>query len=293
MSGSRRRYFRLETARNWHDIAKLHDRFLKQRSQWVFRGHGSSKWSLETTFERNLRRFPPTGKPKLRIEGALLRRFKRQAHHYLADVPQNDSWLEWLALMQHFGAPTRLLDWTYSFFVGLYFAVEDATRPAALWALNKDWATTRATTAVGAKAWSTLELDQNAVEPSTFAALFARPKRERVPFVCPINPYRFNERLSIQQGTFLCLGDIDRSFEDNLIGMGSSAELRKNVTKCVISLDKSARREVVIRLLRMNVTRTSLFPGLDGFSRALGWWLAVPTTLVPDNGWPGYLAGKR
>jgi hypothetical protein len=32
----------------------------------------------------------------------------------LADTPDQDDWLEWIALMQHYGAPTRFLDWTYS-----------------------------------------------------------------------------------------------------------------------------------------------------------------------------------
>jgi hypothetical protein len=56
-----------------------------------------------------------------RIESGLLRRFKRQAHHYISNPPEENDPLEWLALMQHYGAPTRLLDWTYSFFVALYF----------------------------------------------------------------------------------------------------------------------------------------------------------------------------
>jgi hypothetical protein len=61
-------------------------------------------------------------------EGAIVREFMRRAHHYLADVPENGSWFEWLALMQHHGAPTRLLDWTYSPAIAVHFALAHASR---------------------------------------------------------------------------------------------------------------------------------------------------------------------
>jgi hypothetical protein len=53
-------------------------------------------------------------------------------------VPDLDDTLEWLALMRHHGAPTRLLDWTYSFFVAVYFACEEAktNAPCVVYALD-------------------------------------------------------------------------------------------------------------------------------------------------------------
>jgi FRG domain len=76
-------------------------------------------------------------------ELAIVREFMRRAHHYVTDVPALRNLIEWLALMQHHGAPTRLLDWTYSLHVAAHFALFKASRlpdaGLAIWMINTEW----------------------------------------------------------------------------------------------------------------------------------------------------------
>lgn len=107
-------------------VAELLDA-LRQRSPdeivW-YRGHTSSDWDLLPSIAR-----PPRS---ISAELTVLKRFKQNAYPFLSSPPSTE-W-EWLFLMQHYGAPTRLLDWTDSPLIGLYFAVEtpDDTRDGCL-----------------------------------------------------------------------------------------------------------------------------------------------------------------
>jgi FRG domain len=88
--------------------------------------------------------------PVFEAERYLLSTFQRRAHHYITYPPERDDELEWLALMQHHGAPTRLLDWTKSPYVELFFALEPIMGAdfAAVWAIDLDWCKQQAFQAV-------------------------------------------------------------------------------------------------------------------------------------------------
>lgn len=95
---------------------------------WGFRGQRESDWTLQTSLDREIRVFHNSGHYPLdrqTEENELLFRFQQQVHNYVRHLPSADDRAGWLALMQHYGVPTQLLDWTQSPYVALYFAVEE------------------------------------------------------------------------------------------------------------------------------------------------------------------------
>ncbi len=89
-------------------------------SDAVFRGIKNRDYELVPQIGRLIL---GTGKSRLEEEKHMFRLFKERALPYLDFMPRND-W-DWLALAQHHGLPTRLLDWTQNPLVALYFAIED------------------------------------------------------------------------------------------------------------------------------------------------------------------------
>jgi len=102
--------------------------------------------------------------------------------------------------------------------------------------------------------------------------------------VWAVNSFRLNERVSVQRGLFLCPGDVNSSFEDNLAAADPTPA---TVVRFELSAEPDARSKMLSMLHAMNITYGSLFPGLDGFARSLRQKLWVPGTLRPDI--PGHL----
>lgn len=100
------------------NIALLGD----HRRTYCFRGQACAKWTLKPKLFRVLEGMPLPD--ALEREFEAIRYFQERAHLFVqSSVPERDNLKEWLCLMQHFCAPTRMLDWTSSFVVALYFAV--------------------------------------------------------------------------------------------------------------------------------------------------------------------------
>jgi len=104
-------------------------------SRWVFRGQPNAIWPLQPSLERfatSIRDRPQA------VEKYGFTEFRRHAHHYLSATPDNEDKLEWLALMRHHGAPSRLLDFTKSPYVAAFFATATAEEKesAAIWAID-------------------------------------------------------------------------------------------------------------------------------------------------------------
>ena len=99
------------------------------RSNFAFRGLADVAHNLKTGLVRLQDAYH-------RLEGHLLRNFRKYARSEASPGP---SMWSWLSLAQHHGLPTRLLDWTYSPFVAMHFATEELelyNADAVIWCVD-------------------------------------------------------------------------------------------------------------------------------------------------------------
>ncbi|HEY8507429.1 MAG TPA: FRG domain-containing protein [Steroidobacteraceae bacterium] len=114
-----------QTIGSWSELACLAEEMAGQ--DWIFRGEPSSRNPLRPSAGRLDREIISAGKTSLveSIERAALDRFKADAVPYLDYRPPFSHDLEWLAIAQHHGMQTRLLDWTESLLIAAFFAVDE------------------------------------------------------------------------------------------------------------------------------------------------------------------------
>jgi len=102
-----------------------------------FRGHPQAYNELSPGIFRKKYEILRTLRPDL--EFFIIENFKREAHAYISHPPDYNDHTSWLFLMQHHGAPTRLLDWTRNVLIALYFAVRNhEDEDGELWSMRPD-----------------------------------------------------------------------------------------------------------------------------------------------------------
>lgn len=295
---------------SWEQVSEYYADVINEKQQWIFRGVKNTSWGLQSSLERAIIEFSEDNditkddnvyikRTKIRsilskgiegnlvdtIELGLLRRFKRQCEKYLeVSMPDEHDFMAWFALMQHYGAPTRLQDWSYSFYISLFFAIDSSDTEAVVWALdnNSEWINQSLKKALNdEEAFNDIIKDQNAIKQGTFKKIFMR--HAPIDVVYPMNPFSLNERLSIQQGVFLCPGNVLKPFEDNLFGLLFQYQLKDKLKKLIFTFteNRSFRKEIFQHLHRMNINPATLYPGLQGFAMSMKSLLAFPGMLKP------------
>jgi hypothetical protein len=146
-----------EVCPDWTAISRIFDSFEAPRLEiasegdvsrvaWIFRGLKSNEYELEPSIER-------FAKDKwidwAALELLILEEFRSRAAMHI-DVRDLTDDLSWRALMRHHGVPTRLLDFTHSPYVALYFALRERTereqgRPVLIWAIDAEAIVEKAT----------------------------------------------------------------------------------------------------------------------------------------------------
>jgi len=255
--------FRLES---WDDFLKLVTS--APYSNWAYRGERDERWPLYSSLSRYFQNYRVDHRAWPNQEARILRIFKRKAHQFLDKPPDADDDFQWLALMQHHGAPTRLIDFTWSPYVAAFFALERTLSDGVVWAMNP-------ARLDGGRAAERSRMDPRT--PGNFRRYFLKGTRR---FIWLGEPHTMNSRLIAQSGTFAVPAVLDMPVEQIL-----SHEHQDNLlAKLVLA---NPMREVGMReLYRMNITHATLFPDLDGLAKSLGYelefhWAYNPRTMQP------------
>ncbi len=236
--------------------------YTAHRDGWAFRGEGDAGWPLAGSLLRQLQLSRVPRALWDEREARAIRIFRRKAHNYLVDRSVLADDLRCLAMMQHHGAPTRLLDFTKSPYVAAFFALENATGDAAVYALNTPALRQRAPRHDPA-------LSQDHIDPrvaGNFARWFAPSKHPVVWFGEPLD---MDRRLVAQSGLLVMPGVLDQTLDTLLQGYGDDSDVL--IEKLV--LGQGLRAEGMHALYRMNITQATLFPDLEGLARSIAYEL--------------------
>jgi hypothetical protein len=210
------------------------------RRLW-FRGHSDAKHLLLPSVWRS-RRTPDD-------ERNFSNRFRSRAAIRLPNAPGRNDYAAWLSLMQHYGLPTRLLDWTRSPLVAAYFALADYVREgpigSAIWILDPH----KLNKCLG---WDDLTppIDSNSAHELLETAF----KNTRVsgPNVLAVMAVEHDLRMFVQQGAFTIQGTTQE--------LESRVDADLYLTKLIVP--ESSARDFAYEIVASGFRRGDLYPDL-------------------------------
>jgi hypothetical protein len=228
----------------------------------LFRGQSNNEWGLVDSLTRMVALDGDTAQA-IEIEKIAFNKFFEQAHFFLdpSTLPKRCSLLSWWATMQHFGCPTRLLDWTGSPYVATYFAARDNWElDGAVWAFDP-------CAVLHAQEAPHFEEMRKVIEVTEIGEVremfWGKPRPD---FVYPYGLRKHNVRIATQQGAFTVCGTIPKDH-----GSMIDQVLQVPNLGCAMKLiiGRELKPDFLRKLLRMNITANTLFPGLDGLGRSV------------------------
>jgi hypothetical protein len=225
------------------------------RSDYVYRGMGDAAADLRTGLMKlggNIRQ----------VEFHVLRNFKKYAPQ---DTVREDSQWNWLAVAQHHGVPTRLLDWSYSPYVSLHFAtagLDEYRRDGIIWCVNYvaihkllPQALREVLSEERSNAFTVEMLDR------ATGSLIALERLSEEHFPVFLEPPSLDDRIVNQFSIFSMMSSPLARFDDWLQQHGDL------VRRIIIPAE--VKWEARDKLDQANITERVLFPGLDGLARWL------------------------
>jgi hypothetical protein len=224
----------------------------RHRSSFIYRGMNDANKTLKTSLARLGGNYPM-------LEKHLIRNFKKYAH--TSALIGRSNW-NWLALAQHHGLPSRLLDWTYSPYVALHFALNDLQtydRDGVIWVLNyvkiNQYLPKKLKDVIEKESSNTFTADMMDSVCRTLEELDGLHDED---FLLFLEPPSLDDRIVNQFALFSLLNN-SRTLLDDWLEDHDQFYHR-------IIIPKELKWEIRDKLDQANITERVLFPGLDGLS---------------------------
>jgi hypothetical protein len=248
------------TVNSWDEFQKTVEPQIYRK--WMYRGQSNSSWKLESSLFRILKKnqdirnyySASLSKPSTKLnreiyESEIISHFMKSAHLYLSSVPDRENKFDWLSLMQHYGTPTRMLDFTFSPYVALAFALSGIEKEAAVYCV---------------KFGDIMQIDKAYYDDieKKYKTIMDKQKELAKTLLLPFEPGFINARLQAQQGAFLIPNTLTYS-HDEILEHYSNEEF---VMKLIINIEDT--HKMFMKLFQMNISYTNLFPGLEGFCKS-------------------------
>lgn len=267
---------------DWEESRQI-GKFLKR---WLFRGQEKAEWSLKSSLERafedkkiSIQRIDP-------IEEVMLIEFKSAAHLFSSNTPNERDTIAWLSLMRHHGGPTRILDFTESFYVAAYFALEGATDKCAIWAYNRVDFIKRIEAVLDSLCIKLQISPDMSVEQKLNNILNGAIRGKNIDnTVITMSPSQRNERQFLQQALALIPLNLNDGFMQCILQSFEPAGIMPDESRMVeitvddvlsllkelklvkMVLEKECFLDARLDLEQMNINGATLFRGLDGLGK--------------------------
>lgn len=224
----------------------------RHRSPYVYRGLWNKNYSLKTSLMRIGGDYP-------KLEPHLLRNFRKYASG-ATEVGQS-IW-NLLAVAQHHGLPTRLLDWTYSPYVALHFATSELEKfdeDGVIWCVNyvKSTDCLPKPLQLAIRQEGSNVFTPEVLEP-VCSSLKGLSEFQEKPFVLFLEPPSLDERIVHQYALFSMMSTPDSTL---CHWLNDHPELYYRLI-----IPAKLKWEIRDKLDQANITERVLFPGLTGIS---------------------------
>lgn len=162
--------------------------------------------------------------------------------------------------MRHYGVPTRLLDWSASFYVAAYFAASSAPlKDGAVFALHLNALDQAIATRYGA---------DGTFSAATIEAITKKPDAPAAVHIVG-RATALLDRMVAQQCCFMCSLNVATDIESVLSECVKPVAPNGGIWSVKVRIPSALKPEILRHLRTMNINAATLIPGLDGVGRSL------------------------